>query len=143
MIENTPNQQDINGPMGEDVDVDSIANWFEFRMNNGDGTYQMFEQLCDVCVFVRSKEEKDGKKDRFHVRCMEEIPVAFVQTKFSHLPRITLQFVYGPNHHGPKVFEMGAVGATDGRYAEASTFLHPKMMFWKGDTEGKGQCISV
>jgi hypothetical protein len=67
---------------------------------------------------------------------MEEMPIDYVTKHFSHLPRITLQFVYGPQHHGPKVFELGAVGATDGRYAESSTFLHPKMKFWK---EGEQQ----
>lgn len=30
------------------------------------------------------------------------------------------------------MFELGAVGATRGRYAERSTFLHPKLMFWDG-----------
>ena len=138
-IPNEKNDAHVNGPL-PDQDVLLLADWFQHRMNHGDGTYQMFDQLCDVCIFVKSSNnsntaaavlpEKVGE-GQFHVRCMEEMPIDYVTKHFSHLPRITLQFVYGSQHHGPKVFELGAVGATDGRYAESSTFLHPKMKFWK------------
>ena len=50
---------------------------------------------------------------------------------------MSLQFEYGKNHHGPKVFDLGAIGATDGRYAERSTFLHPKLMFGPEKAAGK------
>tara|TARA_B110000208_G_C11617379_1_gene375880 strand:- start:73 stop:843 length:771 start_codon:yes stop_codon:yes gene_type:complete len=84
----------------------------------------MFGQLVDACVFFLGDDETP------HVRCMEEIPHSYLNDQFLSYPRISLQFVYGPKHHGPKVFEIGAVGATDGRNAEKSTFLHPKLMFF-------------
>jgi hypothetical protein len=137
-IKNEIHEEDLKGlpPMTQDVDVENIANWFEHRMNNGDGTYQMFQQLCDVCIFIKSETKMENNHNH-SFRCMEEIPFEYVEEKFGHLPRITLQFVYGKNHHGPKVFELGAVGATDGRYAEQSTFLHPKMMFWANGKHSK------
>lgn len=83
----------------EDVDVYNLANWLEYRANNGDGTYQMFEQLVDACVIFL---QASGSKTT-HIRCMEEIPNDYLLDKYSNNPRITLQFVYGEEHHGPKV----------------------------------------
>jgi thioredoxin reductase len=151
-----------------DDDVTNLANWLEYRANNGDGTYQMFGHLVDACVFFASERhivmtipEEDGLQDTVgaktrggvrkkkkstsetttkfvpaHIRCMEEIPARYLAETFGSRPRLSMEFVYGHNHYGPKVFEMGAVGATDGRFAERSTFLHPKLMFWPGQKNG-------
>ena len=130
--------QDVTRWLEDDADVARVVSWLEHRINNGDGTYQMFEQLNDACVFFAAEHTdstQDGQRlatTPAHVKCMEEIPAAYLVEMFGDRPRVSLQFVYGENHHGPKVFEPGAIGATDGRFAERSTFLHPKLMFWTG-----------
>ena len=131
--------KDKNEYFVEDQDVDNLLHWFEYRMNNGDGTYQMFGQLVDACVFFIKGQKEDSKSkettiQQSHVRCMKEIPKQYLQIKFGNRPRISLEFIYGANHHGPKVFEIGAVGATEGDHAEKSTFLHPKLMFFQSHT---------
>lgn len=88
-----------NAVYKEDVDVDNLANWLEFRANNGDGTYQMFGQLVDACVILL---QTSGSKTT-HIRCMEEIPNEYLLERYPNNARVTLQFVYGKNHHGPKV----------------------------------------
>merc|ERR1711881_300567 len=103
-IQNTPDFKREWFSEIDNHDITNIANWFEHRANNGDGTYQMFGELVDACVFFITSQCGNGEESRPHVKCMEEIPAEYLATRFARLPRISLQFAYGKGFYGPKVY---------------------------------------